>query len=103
MGVRRGEVWRYEPVISRAGHSTTRLVVSADSVNANDAFTTVYCMNVVARDPGSLLAVRIEPHGWAVALQIDRPVRRRLVEQLGTASAEEMDAVDTALRAAFDL
>ena len=102
MSVRRGELWRYEPVISRAGHSMTRLVVSADSVNGRDV-PTVYCMNVVATDPGSLLAVNVEPHGWALALEIDRPVRKRLVEQLGTVSAEQMEAVDTALRATFDL
>lgn len=102
MGVRRGELWRYEPVISRAGEPTTRLVVSADAVNGRDT-ATVYGMKVVATDPGSLLAVDVQPYGWALALEIERSLRRRLVERLGTATAEQMEAVDTALRAAFDL
>jgi hypothetical protein len=34
--VRRGDLYRYEPVMDRAGQSTTRLIVSADAVNAND-------------------------------------------------------------------
>lgn len=101
--MRRGELWRYDPVILRAGHSTTRLIISADSLNGNAAFSTVYGMHVVATEPESLLSVRIDPHGWAFALEIDRPLRSRLVERLGTATPEQMDAVDTALRATFDL
>lgn len=34
--MKRGDVYRYEPVMARAGQSTTRLIVSADAVNAND-------------------------------------------------------------------
>jgi mRNA-degrading endonuclease toxin of MazEF toxin-antitoxin module len=101
--VRRGEVWRYEPVIARAGQSTTRLIVSADSVNRNEALPVVYVMHVVDTDPASLLAVRIGGHGWALATEIDRPVRKRLTERIGEATAAEMDQVDTALRAVFDL
>jgi mRNA-degrading endonuclease toxin of MazEF toxin-antitoxin module len=101
--VRRGEVWRYEPVIARAGQSTSRLIVSADSINRNDALPVVYVMHVVDTDPRSLLAVRIGEHGWALATEIDRPVRKRLTERLGEATATEMDQVDAALRAVFDL
>jgi mRNA-degrading endonuclease toxin of MazEF toxin-antitoxin module len=101
--VRRGEVWRYEPVIARAGQSTTRLIVSADSVNRNEALPVVYVMHVVDTDPASLLAVPIGEHGWALATEIDRPVRKRLTERIGEATAAEMDQVDTALRAVFDL
>jgi mRNA-degrading endonuclease toxin of MazEF toxin-antitoxin module len=101
--VKRGELWRYEPVITRAGQPTTRLVVSADSINRNDAIPVVYVMHVVDTDPGSLLAVRIGEHGWALATEIDRPVRKRLVEKLGEATAAEMEQVDNALRAVFDL
>jgi mRNA-degrading endonuclease toxin of MazEF toxin-antitoxin module len=101
--VRRGELWRYEPVIPRAGQSTTRLVVSSDVLNRNDAIPVVYVMHVVDSDPGSLLAVRIDGHGWALATEIDRPVRKRLTERLGEASLQEMEHVDTALRATFDV
>jgi mRNA-degrading endonuclease toxin of MazEF toxin-antitoxin module len=101
--VRRGEVWRYEPVIARAGQSTTRLIVSADSINRNDALPVVYVMHLVDTDPRSLLAVRIGEHGWALATEVDRPVRKRLTEKLGEATAAELDQVDAALRAVFDL
>lgn len=101
--MRRGEVWRYEPVVARAGQSTLRLVVSADAVNVDDGVPTVYVVHVVESDPGSLLAVRIGDLGWAFALLIDRPVRKRLVERVGAASPDEVDEVDAALRAALDL
>ena len=101
--MRRGEIWRYEPIIARAGQSTTRLIVSADSVNRNEALPVVYVMHVVDSDPRSLLAVRVGDHGWALATEIDRPVRKRLTELLGEATTAEMDQVDSALRAVFDV
>ena len=101
--MRRGEVWRYEPVIARAGQSTLRLVVSADSINADEALPTVYVMQVVETDPGSLLAVRIGDLGWAFALLVDRPVRKRLTDRVGAATVEEMEQVDAALRATLEL
>ncbi len=101
--MRRGEIWRYAPVVTRAGQSTTRLIVSADAINASVVLPTVYVMHIVDTDPESLLAVRIGNLGWASALQIDRPTRTRLTEQLGTATRDEMDQVDNALRAAFEL
>jgi mRNA-degrading endonuclease toxin of MazEF toxin-antitoxin module len=101
--VRRGEVWRYEPVIARAGQSTTRLIVSADPINSNEALPVVYVMHIVDSDPQSLLAVRIGHHGWALATGIDRPVRKRLTEQLGEAAPAEMEQVNSALRAVFDV
>lgn len=97
--MRRGEVHRYAPVLQRAGQSTVRLVVSADVVNQNDDLVACYALHVVDADPGSLLAVEIAPHGWAFALLLDRPPRSLLVERLGSATAEQMEAVDTALRA----
>lgn len=101
--MRRGEVWRYEPVIARAGQSTTRLIVSADSINRNEALPIVYVMHVVDSDPQSLLAVRIGDNAWALATEIDRPVRKRLAEKIGEATTAEMDQVDSALRAVFDI
>jgi mRNA-degrading endonuclease toxin of MazEF toxin-antitoxin module len=87
----------------RAGQSTTRLIVSADAVNANTDLPTVYAMHVVDSDPGSLLAVRVGGFGWAFALEIDRPPRRRLVEHLGRATREELEQVDNAVRAVFEV
>lgn len=101
--MRRGDLYRYEPVILRAGQSTTRLVVSADAVNENDELPAVYAMHIVDSDPASLLAVRIGAFGWAFALEIDRPPRRRLVEHLGRATPEELEQVDNAIRAVFEV
>jgi mRNA-degrading endonuclease toxin of MazEF toxin-antitoxin module len=101
--VRRGEIWRYQPVVLRAGQSTDRLVVSADSINSANALPMVYTMQVVDTDPESLLAVRVGEHGWALATAIERPVRKRLVERLGQASPEEMEQIDNAIRATFDV
>lgn len=100
---RRGDLYRYEPVMVRAGQSTTRLIVSADAVNANNELPTVYAMHVVDSDPCSLLAVRVGELGWAFALEIDRPPRRRLVEHLGRATPEELEQVDNAIRAVFEV
>lgn len=101
--MRRGDLYRYQPVIQREGQSNLRLIVSDDAINANDQIPAVFAMHVVADDPGGLLAVRIGDVGWAFALEIDRPLRRRLVEKVGEATAEEMEAVDNALRATFNL
>lgn len=101
--MRRGELWRYDPVVSRAGQSITRLVISSDALNRNDALPIVYVMQVVDTDPGSLLAVRVGNHGWALATGIDRPVRKRLTERLGEATTQEMEQIDNAIRAAFDV
>jgi mRNA-degrading endonuclease toxin of MazEF toxin-antitoxin module len=87
----------------RAGQSTDRLVVSSDPINSATALPTVYTMQMVDIDPGSLLAVRIGEHGWALATAIERPVRKRLVERLGQADPEEMEQIDNALRATFDV
>jgi mRNA-degrading endonuclease toxin of MazEF toxin-antitoxin module len=89
--------------MSRAGQSTTRLIVSADAINTNEDLPAVYAMHVVDSDPASLLAVRIGEFGWAFALEIDRPPRRRLIEHLGHASPEELEQVDNAIRAAFEV
>lgn len=101
--MRRGDVYRYLPVIQREGQSNLRLIVSDDAINANDRIPTVFAMHLVADDPGGLLAVRVGEFGWAFALEIDRPPRRRLVEKLGEATAEEMEAIDNALRATLNL
>jgi mRNA-degrading endonuclease toxin of MazEF toxin-antitoxin module len=101
--VRRGDIYRYQPVLQREGQSNLRLIVSDDAINANGQIPTVFAMHVVADDPGGLLAVPVGEFGWAFALEIDRPLRRRLVEKLGEATAEETESIDNALRATFNL
>jgi mRNA-degrading endonuclease toxin of MazEF toxin-antitoxin module len=101
--MRRGEIYRFEPVIQRAGQSTTRLVVSSDVVNDNERIPYCFAMHVVADPPDSLLTVSLGDHGWAFALEVDRPLKRQLTEQLGTASPEQMEQVENAMRAVFEL
>lgn len=101
--MRRGEIYRFEPVIQRAGQSTTRLVVSSDVINDNERIPYCFAMHVVDDPPESLLAVSLGDHGWAFALETDRPLKRQLTKQLGTASPEQMEQVDSAMRAVFEL
>jgi mRNA-degrading endonuclease toxin of MazEF toxin-antitoxin module len=101
--VRRGEIWRYEPVAARPGQPTLRLIVSADAINANPDLPVVLALHIVDQDPGSLLAVRVGGRGWARALSIEPVLRRRLVEHIDTADPQTMDAVASALRATQDL
>lgn len=101
--MRRGEIWRYEPVAVRPGQSTLRLIVSADIINENDDIPIVLAVHIVDADPGSLLAVRVGDRGWARALSVEPVMRRRLVEQIGAADAEAMGEVSNALRAVQDL
>ncbi len=63
-------MWRYESVAARPGAPTSRLIVSADAINANDQLPVVLAVHVVDTDPESRLAVRVGDHGWARALSI---------------------------------
>lgn len=101
--MRRGDLYRFTPVIKRPGQSTIRLIVSSDPINANPSFRYLHAVHVLEAAPESLLSVRLEPHGWALVPELDRPLKRQLTEQLGTASADQMAAVDHALRALLDL
>jgi mRNA-degrading endonuclease toxin of MazEF toxin-antitoxin module len=101
--VRRGEVWRYQPVAERPGQSKLRLIVSSNVVNEVTDLPVVLAVHIVDTDPESLLAVRVGDHGWARVLSIEPVFRRRLVEHVDTANSDTMEAVDTALRAVQDL
>lgn len=101
--MRRGDIWRYEAVVARSGRPALRLIVSANSINANDGLPTVLAVQVVDTDPGSLLAVRVGQHGWARALTIEPVIRRRLVELVDRADDATMEQVSSTLRAIQDL
>jgi mRNA-degrading endonuclease toxin of MazEF toxin-antitoxin module len=101
--VRRGDIWVYRPVIERPGQSRLRLIVSNDALNADESLPYVRGLQVVDEDPGGLLSVRIEPHGWATALSSEMVMRRRLVEQVGIATADEMYNVEVAIAAMYGL
>ncbi|MFS8478146.1 MAG: type II toxin-antitoxin system PemK/MazF family toxin [Micromonosporaceae bacterium] len=101
--MRRGEVWRYQPVAERPGQSNLRLIVSANAVNDVPELPIVLAVHVVDTDPDSMLAVRVGTHGWARVLSVEPVLRRRLVQRVGVADADTMESVDAALRAAQDL
>lgn len=98
----RGEIWRYAPVTARP-QPTLRLIVSADALIAADAAVLVALQVVEGDDPESLLAPAVGGLGWAVATHIERVLRSRLIEHVGTATEQEMEQVAVALRAALDL
>lgn len=102
MTLRRGEVRSYKPVLERPGQSLQRLIVSADPLN-DSAMPVVLGLQIVDRDPRSLLAIHLDGHGWAVATTIEQVVKRRLGEVEGVISAGEQEAVDNALRASLEL
>jgi mRNA-degrading endonuclease toxin of MazEF toxin-antitoxin module len=96
-------VWGYTPVIPRPGMSVLRLVVSAGVINDDATVPWVLGVHLVSDDPSSLRAPRIGDQGWAVVTTVERVLKSRLGEQVGTATPEEMTQVEIALRAALDL
>ena len=82
---RRGQIWAYRPGRPRPGPAQRPGVQSA------------------AGDPGGLLSVHLDGHGWLALLSIEPVLRSRLDEHVGTATAQEMEAVDVALAAMLDM
>lgn len=100
---RRGEIWRYKPVITREGRSDLRLIVSADAVNAGP-MVTVYAVDLATDAPADLLTVPVSTElGQAVTTTLGGVLRRRLTEHVDTASPAVMEQIDVALRALLEL
>lgn len=102
MALRRGEVYAYTPVLPRPGQSLLRVIVSADALN-DSAIPVTLGLQVVDHDPGSLLSVHLDGHGWAVVTTIEQVMKRRLGDLAGTISDDEQREIDNALRAALEL
>ncbi len=98
----RGAVHPYTPVLPRPGQSLQRLIVSADPLNES-SLPVVLGLQVIDRDPDSLLSVRLDGHGWAIVTTVEQVIKTRLGEPVGVISPEEQQAVDNALRVALDL
>jgi mRNA-degrading endonuclease toxin of MazEF toxin-antitoxin module len=98
----RGEVYEYIPVLPRAGQSRLRLIISAAGINEAD-HPVVLGLQVLERDPGGLLSIRLAHLGWASVLTIEAVLRSRLGNLVYTATDEEMESVSAALRVAQDL
>lgn len=100
--MQRGEVWRYAPVTARP-QPTLRLVVAAQAF-IDSGTPVLVCLHVVEQDdPESLLAPSVAGLGWAVATSIERTLKSRFLEHVGTATADEMDQVSIAIKASLDL
>jgi mRNA-degrading endonuclease toxin of MazEF toxin-antitoxin module len=99
----RGQIWRYTPVLARENRSDLRLIVSTDAINSAPAVPVLWAIHVVAEPAESLLSVRVDPHGYALAGTLEQVLRRRLTERLDTVSSELMEQVDVGLRALLEL
>lgn len=84
----------------RPGRSYLRLIVSADELNRQPGQRLVRGVQVIERDPGGLLAVELS-FGWAAVMTSEVIIARRLVEHVGTVTADELEAVDVAIRAMY--
>jgi mRNA interferase MazF len=98
--VRRGELWAYAPQI--VPRQRTVVLVSSDSINASPR-PWLIAAEMLADDPGDILAVPIPGHGWVHAGNLTRVYRGWLTECIGQVPAETAARLDTALRAAVDL
>jgi mRNA-degrading endonuclease toxin of MazEF toxin-antitoxin module len=58
---------------------------------------------VLDRDPGGLLSVHLDAHGWLSLLTIEPVLRSRLDEHVGTVTPDEMAAVEVALGAMLEM
>lgn len=90
-------------MLERPGQSTLRVILSADGFNRDDSRVQVMGAQILDRDPGGLLSVRIEPHGWAVLTTVEAVMRRRLGGRVGVATPDELAAVTAAFCALFDV
>jgi beta-glucosidase-like glycosyl hydrolase len=101
--VLRGEVYLYEPAIAlppRRGRSNLRLIVSSDELNTRPGQRLVRGVQVLTEDPGELLAVPTA-HGFAAVMTSEVIIARRLVQLVGAVTADELAAVDVAIRAMY--
>lgn len=80
-----------------------RLIVSSDATNGAGIPWVIGVHLIDDHDPMSLLAPMIGDHGWAAVTTIERVMRNRLGEQVGSATPEEMEQIDIALRATLSL
>lgn len=101
MQLRRGDVHRHTNFLAREGAANYRLIISSSPVTGDDDLAVVTSLHVYGTDRGGLLSVRLGEVGYASALNIETTIRSRLGEVVHTATAAELDSVDSALRAAL--
>ncbi|MEV6428998.1 hypothetical protein [Nocardia sp. NPDC051463] len=99
--MRRGELWTYYP---HGSPPRRRIVVliSSDGINESTRQWLI-AAEILDRDPQDILAVPVARHGWVHAGNIGRIYRGWLAERVDEMDTEELERLDTALRAAMDL
>lgn len=99
----RGEVWNYRPaLIRRENDSGLRVITSADELNTRPGQRLVRGVHLLIADDRNLLTVPTG-HGYAAAMTDELIIARRLDERVGVLSADELDALDVALRTMLGL
>ena len=99
--MRRGELRRYVRP-STPLRQYTVIIVSSDGINDSPR-PWLIGTQLRAVDPGDLLAIPIEGHGWAYAGDVIRIYRGWIGDRVGELDDVTMERLDTALRAALDL
>jgi mRNA interferase MazF len=78
------------------------VIISSDGVNQSRR-PWLLGAPLADRDPGDILAVPVEGHGWVSAGNLSRYYRGWLREHIGTLDGQALDELDSALRAALEL
>ena len=90
-------------MVARERGPVARLIVAAQSVLDNPANPTVATLLVFADARAGLLSVPVGDIGYASALSPEASMRRLVGDVLHFCTPDELDQVDIALRAAFDI
>ncbi|MFE7796769.1 MULTISPECIES: hypothetical protein [unclassified Nocardia] len=99
--MRRGELWTYYPHGSPPRRRTV-VLISSDGINESTRQWLI-AAEILDQDPQDILAVPVSRHGWVHAGNIGRIYRGWLAERVDEMETEELERLDTALRAAMDL
>jgi mRNA-degrading endonuclease toxin of MazEF toxin-antitoxin module len=99
--VRRGDLRRY---VRPSSPEVPRIVVilSSDSVNSS-LRPWVLGMELQRRDPGDILAIPVEGHGWAYVRDLTRLYRAWIGEPVGRLDELTLARITSAVQAALDL
>lgn len=99
--MQRGELRRYvQP--STPEQLRTVAIMSSDGVNESGR-PWLLGIELRDRDPGDILAIPVNGHGWAYAGDLRRLYRAWTGERVGQLDATTSSRLDGALRAALDL
>ena len=101
--MQRGEVRAYSNMVARDRGPVARLVVAAQSVLDNPDVPTAVTLLVYADPRAGLLSVPVGDIGYASTLAPEASMRRLLGDVLHVCTPEELEQVDVAIRAAFDV